>query len=117
MTERVHIRQRYREEFEQLGEFDLRKRLEGGLFDEDKRKWGWVWLDEKANGEERAYRARQLALQERNDRRSNFTLVFSVVAVIISALALYRSWPQNIPTPPPVTQKPIIPPPSPPAPP
>ena len=117
MTERVHIRQRYREEFEQLGEFDLRKRLEGGMYDEEKRKHGWAWLDEKANGEERAYRARQLALQERNDRISNFTLVVSVVAVIISALALYRSWPQNIPTPPPVTQKPIIPPPSPPAPP
>ena len=102
MTERVYIRQRYREEFEQIGEWDLRKRLEAGLFDEDKRKWGWVWLDEKANDEARAYRARQLALQERNDHGSNFSLVVSVVAVIIAALALYRSWPQDIPTPPPI---------------
>jgi hypothetical protein len=99
MTERVYIRQRYREEFEQIGEWDLRKRLEAGLFDEDKRKWGWVWLDEKANDEARANRARKLALQERNDRRSNFSLVVSVVAVIIAALAHYRSWPQDIPTP------------------
>jgi hypothetical protein len=91
MTERVYIRQRYREEFEQIGEWDLRKRLEAGLFDEDKRKWGWVWLDEKANDEARAYRARQLGSQERNDHGSNFSLVVSVVAVIIAALALYRS--------------------------
>ncbi|MGY4369216.1 hypothetical protein ACVW1A_005281 [Bradyrhizobium sp. LB1.3] len=94
MTERIHIRQRYREEFEQLGEVDLRKRLEAGMYDEEKRKHGWAWLDEKANGEERVYRARQLALQERNDRRSNISLVVSVVAVIIAGLALYRSWPQ-----------------------
>ena len=105
MTERVCIRQRYREEFEQIGKSDLRKRFEAGLFDEHKRKWGWVWLDEKANNEARAYKARQLALQERNDHGSNFPLVVSVVAVIIAALALYRSWPQDpswpqdIPTP------------------
>ena len=53
MTERVHIRQRYREEFEQIGEIDLRKRLEAGQFDDDKRKAGWAWLDDKAHGEER----------------------------------------------------------------
>jgi hypothetical protein len=107
MTEHhVHIRQRYREEFEQIGETDLRKRLERGLFDEEKRKHGWAWLDEKAHGEERAYRARQLALQERNDQRSNISLVVSVIAVIIAGLALYRSWPQSIPTPPTITQKP-----------
>jgi len=98
MTERVYIRQRYQEE--QIGKSDLRKRFEAGLFDEDKRKWDWVWLDERANDEARAYRARQqLALQKRNHRRSNFSLVVSVVAVIIAALALYRSWPQDIPTP------------------
>lgn len=106
MTERVHIRQRYRDEFEQLGEFDLRKRLEGGLYDEEKRKHGWAWLDERANADDRAYKARQLTLQERNDRRSNISLVISLAAVIIAALALYRSWPQTTPTPPPVVQKP-----------
>lgn len=53
MTDRIHIRQGYRHEFEQLGEIDLRKRLEAGLFDKDKRKHGWAWPDEKANGEER----------------------------------------------------------------
>jgi cytochrome c-type biogenesis protein CcmH/NrfG len=104
MTERVYIRQRYREE--QIGKSDLRKRFEAALFDEDKRKWDWVWLEEKANDEARAYRARQqLASQKRNHRRINFSLVVSVVAVIIAALALYRSWPQDpswpqdIPTP------------------
>jgi hypothetical protein len=96
MTERVCIRQRYREKFEQIGKSDLRKRFEAGLFDEDKRNWDWVWLDEKANDEARAYRARQqLALQKRSHRRSNFSLVVSIVAVIIAALALYRSWPQD----------------------
>jgi hypothetical protein len=107
MTERACIRQRYQEE--QIGKSGLRKRFEAALFDEDKRKWDWVWLDEKANDEARAYRARQqLALQKRNHRRSNFSLVVSVVAVIIAALALYRSWPQDrgwpqdIPTPPPL---------------
>ena len=107
MTERVHIRQRYREEFEQIGEIDLRKRLEAGQFDDDKRKAGWAWLDEKAHGEERAYRARQLALQERNDLKTSISLGFALVALIISGVALYRSWPQNISTTPPaLTQKP-----------
>lgn len=107
MTERVHIRQRYREEFEQLGIFDLRKRLEAGLYDEEKRKHGWAWLDEQANAEERAFKTRQIALQERNDLRSNISLAIAVVAVFISALALYRSWPQNTSTPPsaPIAQK------------
>src|SRR5438105_4605066 len=44
MTERVCIRQRYGEEFKQIGKSDLRKRFEACLFDEDKRKWDWVWL-------------------------------------------------------------------------
>jgi hypothetical protein len=100
MTERAYIRQRYQEE--QIGKSGLRKRFEAALFDEDKRKWDWVWLDEKANDEARAYRARQLGSQERNDHGSNFSLVVSVVAVIIAALALYRSWPQDVPTPPPI---------------
>ena len=50
VTERVHIRQRYRQEFEQLGEIDLRKSLRLVQLDEDKRKAGWAWLDEKAQG-------------------------------------------------------------------
>ena len=97
MTDRIHIRQGYRHEFEQLGEIDLRKRLEAGLFYEDKRKHGWAWLDEKENGEERAYRARQLVLQEKNDRRGNISVAIALLALLISAAALYRSWPQNSP--------------------
>ena len=84
MAERGHVRQRYREEFEQIGEIDLRKRLEAGQFDDDKRKAGWAWLDDKAHGEERAYRARQLALQERNDLKTSISLGFALVALIIS---------------------------------
>jgi len=60
-----------------------------------------AWLDEKAHGEERAYKARQLALQERNDLKTSISLGFALVALIISGLALYRSsWPQNTSTPP-----------------
>ena len=107
MSERVHIRQRYREEFEQIGEIDLRKRLEAGQFDDDKRKAGWAWLDEKAHGEERFYRARQLALQERADLKTSISLGFALVALIISGAALYFSIrPQNTSTPPAITQKP-----------
>jgi ABC-type uncharacterized transport system permease subunit len=92
MAEQVSIPQLYREEFEQLGVFELRKRLEASTYnDADKQKHGWAWLDEQANAEERAYRARQLTLQERNDFRSNISLLIAVVAVIISAVALYRT--------------------------
>jgi hypothetical protein len=78
-----------------------------GQFDDDKRKAGWAWLDEKAHGEERAYKARQLALQERNDLKTSISLGFALIALVISGVALYRSsWPQNIPTPPPITQRP-----------
>ena len=91
MAEQVSIPQRYREEFEQLEVFELRKRLEASIYDADKQKHGWAWLDEQANAEERAYRARQLTLQERNDFRSNISLLIAVIAVIISAVALYRT--------------------------
>jgi hypothetical protein len=37
------IRQRYREEFVQLGAVDLTTRLNAGLYDEDKRKAARVW--------------------------------------------------------------------------
>src|SRR5437764_334586 len=96
MTERVHIRPRYREEFEQLAGFELRKRLEAGLYDAEKQKQGWAWLDEQAHGEEREYRARQLALQVRNDWRGNISVGIALAALAISALALYRSGSQNV---------------------
>jgi hypothetical protein len=96
MTEPIHIRQCYREEFEQLGAFELQKRIESGLYDEEKRMHGWAWLDERARGEERAYRAQQLILQKRNDLRGNLSLAIAFLAVVISALALYRTWPPAV---------------------
>lgn len=47
---------KYREEFEQLGVFELTKRVHGALYDEDKNRAARVWLDEQEHGEERAYR-------------------------------------------------------------
>jgi len=81
------IRQRYREEFEQLGAFDLTKRLNAGLYDEDKRKATRIWLDEQEHGEDRAYKAEQLKLQRRADLKSTIALMVAGLALIVSAVA------------------------------
>jgi hypothetical protein len=57
------IDQKYRDEFEQLGAYDLTKRVNAGLFDEDKREAARLWLDEQEHGEDRNYRAEQLTDQ------------------------------------------------------
>jgi hypothetical protein len=57
------IRERYREEFEQLGVVDLTKCLNGGMYGEDKRKAARVWLDAQEHGEDLAYRAEHVRLQ------------------------------------------------------
>jgi hypothetical protein len=81
------IRQRYREEFEQLGVDDVRKRVAASLWDADKLKGAREWLDEKEHGEDRAYKAEQLKLQRRNDLKSTIALMVAGLALIVSAFA------------------------------
>lgn len=85
MTGLVHIRQRYRDEFEQLGADDLRKRLQAGIYDDDKRKAGFLWLDEQEHGEDRTYKAEQLRLQRESGTRATIALVVSIIALGVSA--------------------------------
>jgi hypothetical protein len=84
------IRQRYREEFEQLGAFDLTKRLNAGLYDEDKRKAARIWLDEQEHGEDRAHKSEQLKLQRRADLKSTIALIVAGLALVVSAYAARR---------------------------
>jgi hypothetical protein len=85
----VMIRPEYRDEFEQLGAFDLTKRLNVGLYDEDKRKAARLWLDEQEHGEDRTYRAEQLKLQRRADLKTTIALILSAIAIVISVWAKY----------------------------
>ena len=75
------IRQRYREEFEELGVDDVGKRVAASLWDADKLKAAREWLDEKEHGEDRAYKAEQLKLQRRADLKSTIALVVARLAL------------------------------------
>jgi hypothetical protein len=81
------IRQRYREEFEELGVDDVRKRVAASIWDADKLKGAREWLDEKEHGEDRAHKAEQLNLQRRADLKSTIALVVAALALIVSAYA------------------------------
>jgi hypothetical protein len=81
------IRQRYREEFEELGVDDVRKRVAASIWDADKIKGAREWLDEKEHGEDRAHKTEQLNLQRRADLKSTIALVVAALALIVSAYA------------------------------
>jgi hypothetical protein len=83
------IRERYREEFEQLDVDDVRKRVAVSLWDADKLKAAREWLDEKEHGEDRVYKAEQLKLQRRADLKSTVALMVAGLALIVSAYAAF----------------------------
>lgn len=84
----ILIRQRYREEFDGLTLKEMEDRINAGIWSGEKRLHAIAYVDEKKHGEERAHRAEQLRLQRRADRKGTISLIVSILAVGISALAL-----------------------------
>ena len=52
------IEQKNREEFEQLGSRQVVRTIDAALYDAEKQKQAYEWLDEKENAHERAYKSR-----------------------------------------------------------
>src|SRR5450755_4573791 len=93
------IRARYRTEFEQIGVDDLRKRLVAGLFDEEKRRHGYLWLDEQEHGEDRAISKRSSDASERSAAAAERSAAAAeranrraTVAILIAIGAALASW-------------------------
>jgi hypothetical protein len=62
------MRQRYRDEFEQLGQDSVRRHISAALYDSDKMKAAYEWLDEKEHGEDRTLAREQISIaREAND--------------------------------------------------
>jgi hypothetical protein len=86
-----------RRDFEQLGVTDLRKRLDMGIYNGRKPIEAEEWLDEKANGANRALLREQTAILERQataaekaTRIAIGALGISFVAAILSIIAMVR---------------------------
>ena len=76
-------------EFEQLGVDQLKARVQNSLYDSEKLKQAREWLDEKAHGEDRKFKAEQLRLQRRADWKGTIAVVVSLVALAVSGGGIY----------------------------
>ena len=75
------IKQSYRNEFEQIGVEDLRKRVAANIFDDEKLKQAREWLDEKDHGETRDF------AQEKILRTARSANIRATIALIISSIS------------------------------
>lgn len=88
------IRQKYREEFEQIGVDDLRKRVAASTFDAEKLQYAREWLDEKEHGEQRQSTREQIEIaREAKDaawaaaRAAQSANTRATIALIIAAIS------------------------------
>jgi hypothetical protein len=76
------INQQRREEFEHLGKREVLKRIDAALYDSEKQKQAYEWLDEQENGAERAYKAKVFRIQTINTCISVLALIVAVIAIL-----------------------------------
>jgi hypothetical protein len=77
------IEQRYRDEFNQIGKRAVVRHIDVALYDADKQRQAYEWLDEQENGPERAYKAKVFRVQL-------LTAAVSLLALIVSFIALLK---------------------------
>lgn len=90
----MEIRRRYRDEFEQIGPIDVRARIRAGLYDDDKRKQAYAWLDETERGEDRALMRSQARDARSAKRAAWIAAITAIVAAIIATISIptVQSW-------------------------
>ena len=76
------IEQKNREEFEQLGSRQVVRTIDAALYDAEKQKQAYEWLDEKENAHERAYKSRVFYVQLFNSGVAVLALIISLIALL-----------------------------------
>ena len=74
-----------REEFEQRGRHGVRKQIEHALYDAEKQKQAYEWLDEVERGPDRA-------LAKAANVRATLALVISIISALAAVAAAWGNW-------------------------
>jgi L-fucose isomerase-like protein len=75
-------------EFDQLGPIDVRRRIEHALYDDEKRKEAYAWLDEVEHGPERALMKEQARVALSAARAAWIAAATAIVAAIIAVISI-----------------------------
>jgi hypothetical protein len=76
------IEQQFRNEFEQLGKRRIIRNIDAALYNGDKQKQAYEWLEEQENGPERAHNAKVFRVQLINTGMSVLALIISLIALL-----------------------------------
>jgi hypothetical protein len=92
------ISDKNRAEFESLGPYGVRRRIEAALYDAQKQKEAYEWLDEVERGPDRALMREQIEIAKDIARsannRSNWALIIAAIsaASAIAAIVAPHYW-------------------------
>ncbi len=88
MTHNIGEMERFFAELDGLLEPEIKARLAVGTWDEEKRGWVQLYLDEKASKRQRASQSEMLEAARAAKTRSTIALVLALVSLVLSLLAL-----------------------------
>jgi hypothetical protein len=88
MTHNIGEMERFFAELDGLPEAEIKARLAVGSWDDEKRSWAQLYLDEKASKRQRAAQSEMLEAARAAKTRSTIALVVAVVSAVLSLLAI-----------------------------
>jgi hypothetical protein len=88
MTHNVEEMERFFAELDELLEAEIKARLAVGSWNEEKRSWAQLYLDEKASKRQRAAQSEMLEAARAAKIRATIALVVALVSLVLSLLAL-----------------------------
>ena len=88
MTQDIGEMERFFAELDGLLEPEIKARLAVGLWDDEKRGWVQLYLDEKASKRQRAAQSEMLLAARAAKTRSTIALVVALASLLLSLLAL-----------------------------
>jgi hypothetical protein len=88
MTHNIGEMERFFAELDGLLEAEIKARLAVGSWDDEKRSWAQLYLDEKASKRQRAAQSEMLEAARAAKTRSTIALVVAVVSAVLSLLAI-----------------------------
>jgi hypothetical protein len=88
MTQDIGEMERFFAELDGLLEPEIKARLAMGTWDDEKRGWVQLYLDEKASKRQRAAQSEMLLAARAAKTRSTIALVVALASLLLSLLAL-----------------------------
>jgi hypothetical protein len=88
MTHNVEEMERFFAELDGLLEAEIKARLAVGTWDDEKRSWAQLYLNEKASKRQRAAQSEMLEAARASKKRSTIALVVALVSAILSLIAI-----------------------------